>query len=649
MTTGNIWIAEDSEKHYGLNRWGLGYFYINNEGELCYKNKGADKRDETPSLIELCRQAELHPDPPANAGASTRKMEDASSLPSPTTTSLSPILLNFPDILADRINSLYRGFEAAMKKHAYTGPYQGITPVKVNNTSRAVETIVGAHPAHGLEVGTVPEMLIALSTLPPGQGILVCNGVKTPNYFTLCKLAANIGHKIILSLETLTDIRAYFKNDTFDEENIHVGLRLKPHPLPGSLGYEEYALRELHLRQADPFGLNQKEFLEAIFMFKQAGALDRLQMVHFHGAAEIPDLETLSARISEAMAIFVWALDEGASNLNILNVGGGLAVDGGIAKPGSPEATDRCDINLYCERIVREVAASCRNYDIPMPTLVSETGRAMLMPYSVLLVPVRPRVPSEADRTELTQTNKDIIEEIEILTPLCRDIDEKNAGENSYLARETVAKLNKKRLENPRSVSAQDFLHALELMEEVDLMARCPSRENSPVLHQGYFSMFQSLPDHWGLQQIFPAMPVQRLDEKPSHAAHIKDMTCDSDGVVRIFGSGWGQQNLIRIHEIGKTETYYIGFFLVGAYQEALGAYHNLFGRPKSLIVTTGEDGLPRVESARSGDTNKDALERVGYSTDDLLASFANNLALAGGDERLTGLLALILACITYK
>lgn len=583
------WRIEDSSELYNISGWGLKYFSINERGHVqVTPREGCVPIDIRDIMDEL-------------------KLRDVSA----------PLLLRFPDILDDRIRKISGCFRMAAEEYDYKGQNFVVYPIKVNQMRQVVEEIVSHGNKYniGLEAGSKPELHAVLAVNTHENSIIVCNGYKDEDYVELALLAQKMGRRIFIVVEKLNELKLIA--DVSKRLNLrpNIGVRIKL-TSSGSGKWEESG------GDVSKFGLNSSELLDALDYLQKVKMADCLKFIHFHIGSQITKIRRIKNALREAMQFYVQLSKMGYA-IEFVDIGGGLGVDYDGTRSSMGENSMNYSIQEYVNDSVSALVDVCVKNNLSQPNIITESGRSLTAHHSVLIIDV-------LETTQLPQWN-----------------DNDEIGENAHeLARELYDIWDKI---NPSRVF-EDWHDALQIREEalerfslglLDLTTRAQieklfwsvardvndmtrSMKHPPeelrkvarMLPEKYFcnfSLFQSLPDSWAIDQMFPIMPIARLDEKPTRNATLQDVTCDSDGKISNFVSPQGASHSLPVHTVKHGEHYYIGVFLVGAYQEILGDLHNLFGDTAAVHISLTKDGY-EIEQVVDGEPVADVLEYVEYS-----------------------------------
>ncbi len=556
----------DARELYNIDRWSGGYFSINDAGHVCVFPK---RNGETIDLMDVVAEAR------------SRKLAF-------------PLVVRFHDLLRDRVETINKAFATAISEAGYTSPYRGVFPIKVNQLREVVEEIIDAgKPWHfGIEAGSKPELLAALSVHSDPESLVICNGYKDTSFIQNALIGRKLGKTVILVVEKLEELAHILRvSQTMKIEPL-IGLRVRLL----SKGSGKWATSG---GENAKFGLSTADLVEASDMLHAAGLAHCLKLVHFHVGSQVPDIGTIKRAVREA-ARFYAKLSKMGHQLGYLDVGGGLGVD----YDGSRTTFDSSmnySLDEYVRDIVYTVKEVCDSESVPHPTLVSESGRAIVAQHSVLIVETFGAI-EKASRQETPTTTSggeipllaDILEIRSNLTP-------QNRLENLHDAQEIreraqsmfdLGLLDLRAKAGIETVYWQIAANIVELFRDAEHIPE-EVREIEIAIGDQYlcnFSVFQSLLDHWALGQLFPVMPIHRLNERPDRNATLVDITCDSDGKVAKFIDLQDVKETLPLHRWQPGEPYYIGFFLAGAYQDIMGDLHNLFGRVNEMHIYLDED-----------------------------------------------------------
>lgn len=535
-----------------------------------------------------------------------------------------PMVIRFQDLLRDRVVQLNKAFAASIEEEAYPAKYCGVFPIKVNQLREVIEEIqdAGKDFNYGLEAGSKPELLIAMAMHQNSDALFICNGYKDEDYIRLALHYRKIGKQIIIVAEQLSELEKII--ELAEELSVEplIGLRAKL----GTRGEGKWAMST---GDNAKFGLTTIEMIEATRLLKVAGLQSNLRLLHFHIGSQVPNIITLKKAVVEATR-FYCQLQKMGFPMGYLDVGGGLGVDYDGSRSNYESSTNYSLIE-YARDVVYNVKQICESMDVPCPDIVSESGRAITAHHSILITEVFGRI---SKRDSLLDVRKD-----EIKDQVVSDLFDMFNGKVRYGLLEMYHDALQKKAE-AESLFSHGYLDLLGRAQADSLFWKiCARLEKKAQQKRGYmpeeliglsemladqyvcnFSVFQSLLDHWALDQLFPITPLSRLNERPTVNATLVDITCDSDGKVSKFIDLEDEKAYLPLHALKKNEPYYLGIFLVGAYQDIMGDNHNLFGRVNEVHVFLDEDEDDGfyIEDTIQGFRMKDVLEGVQYTADGL-------------------------------
>ena len=583
------WRIEDSAELYNINGWGRNYFSINDKGHVQVTPKeGLAAVDLKEVMDEL-------------------QVRDVQA----------PVLLRFPDILDNRVEKISNCFKRAAKTYDYKAQNYVIYPIKVNQIREVVEEIVshGKKFNIGLEAGSKPELHAGLATIIADNALIICNGYKDENYIELALLAQKMGRNIYLVVEKLNELRTIARISKRLNIRPNIGIRIKISN-SGSGKWEESG------GDQSKFGLNSSELLEAVAFMERNNLVESLKLIHFHIGSQITKIRRIKNALREAMQFYVQLTRMGFS-INFVDIGGGLGVDYDGTRSSSSESSMNYSIQEYANDAVSALVDACVKNDLPQPNIITESGRSLSAHHSILIFEAleSTSLPSWKDSEELDENAHELARE---LYDIWDKLDAKNlyeAWHDALQIREEALELFSIGLLDLRTRAQVEKLFwsvAREVAELGNSMKHPPEelRKIARMIPDKYFcnfSLFQSLPDHWAVDQIFPIMPIARLDEKPTKTATIQDMTCDSDGKIAHFITASGLSDSLPVHQLRPAEPYYIGVFLVGAYQEILGDLHNLFGDTNAVHIDVYPDRY-EIDRIIDGETVAEVLDYVQFS-----------------------------------
>lgn len=596
------WTIDDSAALYGMNRWGEDFLTINDRGDLCVI--AGDVSVSLSSVIEQLSKNEFD----------------------------LPILLRFPDVLRQRIDRIACAFHDAIESLSYEGSYRGVFPIKVNQERAVVRDVVdAARPHHmGLEAGSKPELLIVLAELDDPDAIIVCNGYKDSEYIETAMVAQALGRRPFLVVEKPSEL----------DEIISISHRLGVRPLIGvraKLSSRGTGRWQSSSGDRAKFGLDAAQIVSMVDDLEAAGMLDCLQLLHFHIGSQVSAIRAFKDAINEAGRIYVELVKLGAP-MAFLDVGGGLGVDYDGSQTNSSQSINYT-IEEYAEDIVDGISRVTNEAGVPHPHIVTEAGRAMVAHHAILIAETIgvQRVGTAGDPDMVAKDDPAPLVELAEIGEWLEPDTVQQAWHDALSCRDALTTLFKLGLIDLRQRAVGEELFWRMVSEIRDLFSEMDDVPSEvavlpDLLADVYtmnFSLFQSMPDAWAIDQVFPIMPISRLTEKPDRPSILADLTCDSDGKLDRFVSN---QRTLPLHSLDGSP-YRLGFFLVGAYQEILGDLHNLFGDTHAAQVRLGPDSSHTIERFETGDTVSDVLSYVHFSAEQLQQTIhqAANEALKTG------------------
>jgi arginine decarboxylase len=608
------WSVEDANALYMIDRWGGGYFDVQPNGDMTVAP--LQERGRAVPIIDVLREAQalnLH----------------------------SPILIRFQDLLRHRVETLNNAFSRAIAESNYRGVYRGVFPIKVNQLREVVEEILDAGRPYnyGLEVGSKPEIYAGLALHEDNESLIVCNGYKDAAYIRMAMLGRKLGKKVILIAEKLSEVRAIVKIAA--EMNVEPWIGMRVRLLSKGAGKWATSGGE-HAK----FGLSTAEILEAMSILRDARMEYAFKLLHFHIGSQIPDIQTIKRAVREA-AMYYAKLYKAGHPLEYLDVGGGLAIDYDGSR-STFHSSMNYSIEEYATDVVYNIMDICDDEKVPHPNIVSESGRAIVAHHSVLVVqafgaiektPVEPRNILPADHKLV----RELLEIDQGLTP-DRSTEAWHDLVQIKEQAQTMFELGLLDLEVKARVENLFWEVAERLETMIDKMDPSEVPEDLRNLnleladqHICNFSVFQSLLDHWALGQLFPIVPIHRLDERPQLESTLVDITCDSDGKVSKYIDLKDVRDTLPLHEIRNGQPYYLGVFLTGAYQDIMGDIHNLFGRVNEVHVFLDEDEESGfyIEEEIPGQSIGEVLAMTQYDWRDLEKRMKAQIDLAIKQDRL--------------
>jgi arginine decarboxylase len=605
------WTVEDSKELFGLADWGLDYFSVNQQGELTVRTPDSVKGGA--SIIELVR------------GMSERGLQ-------------MPVLLRIENLLDAQIAAVNEGFAKAIAEQDYRGVYRGVFPIKVNQQSQIIEEIseFGARFNHGLEAGSKAELLIALSSLEPERGYIICNGYKDEEFITLGLGAQKLGYTIFFVVETPAEIPLLIECSKRSGVRPQLGARVKLASRVGGHWNQTSGDRSI-------FGLTSNQLIDLVDELKRHDMLDCLRLLHAHLGSQIPNIRDIRGAVMEACRYYVELVREGAPMGNI-DLGGGLAVDYQGSRSNSTHSKNYT-LEEYCVDVVEVIMSVLDPLEIEHPTIVTESGRALVAYGSILLFNVLDVTRFEAHKLPPTLDSDDeyLVRLAEVLVSLNEDTVQECYNDAVYYRDEIRELFRRGQMSlRDRSLGEDYFLEILQRIRKLDPEYHSGSPESLNLvdyladIYYGNFSVFQSLPDIWAIDQVFPIVPLHRLNERPTRQAILADITCDCDGKIDRFVVNGELQNVLPLHDLKGEEEYYLGVFLVGAYQETLGDLHNLLGDTHVVSVRLNADGSFHYVKEVEGDSVADVLSYVEYEPRELLKSFRDRAEKGVRSGRIT-------------
>lgn len=536
-----------------------------------------------------------------------------------------PVLLRIENILDAQITDLNETFIAAMKDLGFKGSFMGAYPIKVNQQKQVIDAMVhyGAAYHHGLEAGSKAELIAAMGMMIDKKAPLICNGYKDEEFVDLALHAVKLGFRCILVVEMPSELPLIIERSRVLGAKPVLGVRIKLSTQGGGHWAESGGERSI-------FGLNTTQLIHAVDLLKKEGMLDCLQMVHYHLGSQISNIREIRTAVGEACRVYAGLVKEGAG-MRYLDLGGGLAVD----YDGSQSnflSSRNYSLNEYCTDIIEAVMTTLDEEEIAHPTIITETGRALVAYYSVLLFNVLDKTifePETIPEKLPADGPPQLINMLESLNGLTIRNLQETLNDAIYYRDEVRQLFNRGQISlRERSLAENLFWTILNrILKTGKELKNAPAEINEierllADIYYCNFSLFQSLPDSWAIDQLFPVMPIHRLHEKPTRNGIIADITCDCDGKIDRFVDRFGAKRFLPLHELKDSEEYYLGVFLVGAYQETLGDLHNLLGDTNVVTVSLHQDGKYDFSGELEGDTVADILSYVEYDPKRLLMKF---------------------------
>ena len=582
------WRIEDSAELYNISGWGLKYFSINDRGHVQVTPREGYASVDLKDLMDELQVRDI----------------------------TSPVLLRFPDILDNRIEKISRCFKQAAAEYKYEAQNFIIYPIKVNQMRQVVEEIVshGKKFNIGLEAGSKPELHAVLATNIDESNLIICNGYKDENYIELALLAQKMGRHIFLVVEKLNELRLIATLAKRIGVRPNVGIRIKLSS-SGSGKWEESG------GDHSKFGLNSSELLEALDFLEKNKMKECLKLIHFHIGSQITKIRRIKTALREATQFYV-QLSKMGFNLDFLDIGGGLGVDYDGTRSSASESSMNYSIQEYANDAISALVDACEKNGLKQPNIITESGRSLTAHHSVLIFEAleTTQLPIWNENEEVSETDHELARELYDIWDKLNPPRLLESWHDALQIREEALDLFSLGMLDLRTRAQIEKLFwsvARDVNDMAQGMKHIPDElKISKMLPDKYFcnfSLFQSLPDSWAIDQMFPIMPIARLDERPTRTATIQDITCDSDGKINNFISSHGICNALPVHSLKNNESYYFGVFLVGAYQEILGDMHNLFGDTNAVHISVYADRY-EIDQIIDGETVDEVLDYVQYN-----------------------------------
>jgi arginine decarboxylase len=607
----DAWKIQDALETYEVRHWGKGYFGINERGHVAvHPNKRPEQSIDLKDLVDQLQERGIQ----------------------------LPILLRFTDILRHRVGEIYEAFKAAIAEYSYQGQYCCVYPIKVNQQRHVVEEILDfGKPYHfGLEAGSKPELLAVLALTNGDDTPIICNGFKDEEFIKMTALARKMGKQVIPVVEKFTELETIVRHAEELGVRPVLGIRIKLAARGAGRWRYSAGFRS-------KFGLTFTEALDALEFLKQRGLSDCLQLVHFHLGSQITNIRMIKSALTEVARVYV-ELHRVGAGVKYLDVGGGLGIDYDGSQTDF-ESSVNYTLQEYANDVVFRIKSVCDECGVPHPTIISESGRAVVAYHSMLVFDVLGV--SNFDRYEVPpEIPADAPQQVSDLFGIYRDLSKKNLLEGYHDAHQAMEEgLNLFNL-GGLSIEMRALIERLfwavcnKILKMVRGSDYTPEELQglAPLLSDTYFcnfSVFQSMPDSWAVHQLFPIMPIHRLNEPPTRRAVLGDITCDSDGKIDQFIDLRDVRSTLELHPF-TGEPYYLGAFLLGAYQEILGDLHNLFGDTNAVHISVDDDGSVNLDSVVKGDTVREVLSYVQYHGDELVARLRKDVERAVRNGKIT-------------
>ena len=611
-TPAKSWSPDASSQLYGVDEWGNGYFGVDEAGHVTVRLEDGKEQKEVSihEIIEGLKDRGTH----------------------------LPVLLRFRDLLHSRIAEINESFLKAMREIDYRGEYRGVYPIKVNQQRQVIEEIAefGQKYHYGLEAGSKPELIAALSHMHDPEAYIICNGYKDEEFIDLALHAQKMGLKVMLVLEMPSELDLILERAREINVLPNLGVRIRL-SARGEGKWQESA------GDNSVFGLNAAQVIQIVDKLKEQGYLGCLKMLHYHQGSQIPNIAAIREGATEAVRVYCDLVKEGAP-MGVLDIGGGMAVDYDGSHSNS-QGSCNYSVAEYCTDIVEVIAQICDKQGVAHPELISESGRAVVAYYSVLvfnILDVTQAQTSEIEPDTPDEGPQNLLNLIQVNQTLAEDNLQESYNDATYYRDQVRAQFFYGNVSlRQRGLAEAWFLHIITRISNfIRRLDDIPEdlRELSSTLvdfYYGNFSLFQSLPDSWAIDQLFPVMPIHRLGEKPRQHALLADITCDCDGKIDRFIDREDVAKVLPLHEVRSDQPYYVAVFLVGAYQETLGDLHNLLG-DTNVVGVHLENGKPVYSHEVEGDTVADVLSYVEFDPKDLVSRFRSFAEKAVNDGRIS-------------
>ncbi len=616
----STWTTKDSSSLYGLDRWGEEYFSINDYGNINVHPKGQE--GQSLDLVHLLKELK------------GRNLKP-------------PLLIRFDDILEDRIKKLHQAFQNAIEKYSYSNKYKGVFPIKCNQQRHVLQKIVsiGQEWQLGLEAGSKAELLIALALVDNPQALLICNGYKDKRYIETAILARQIGRQPVIVIEQYDEVERIINASKILGAAPLIGIRAK-------LSSQSSGRWSTSTGDQSKFGLSIPEILKAVQTLNKANLLKEVSLLHFHIGSQINDIAVLKNALQEAGQIYVELIHLGAP-MGHIDVGGGLGVDYDGSRTSSSASTNY-SLQNYANDVVATIQECCKSNNIKEPTLISESGRSICSHFSILIfnilgtsaVPVE--IPPLANNESLSVKNlRDTLNALhDIYESKTVDISKLQEAWNDALKfkEDALASFRLGFIDLTTRATAEQLTWACAkrittLMKNSSIITEDLKALNAALASTYYsnISIFRSAPDTWAIDQLFPIMPIHRLNEKPNQLGHFADLTCDSDGKLSEFIDNGKAKSLLELHSFKPNNDYWIGLFLGGAYQEVMGNLHNLFGSTNAVHIRLTKNKSYKLDHVVRANTKGAVLEAMEYDSEELLEKLriASELAIEQGNLKI--------------
>ncbi|KUJ82844.1 biosynthetic arginine decarboxylase [Microbulbifer flavimaris] len=595
------WTCEDSAELYGIRNWGAGYFDLSADGDITVNVKNSAGQTNAVSLMDIA------------SGAMERGLG-------------MPLLLRIENLLDAQVSLLNQSFARAIEQCNYRNVFRGVFPIKVNQQCQVIEEIARAgNPfSHGLEAGSKAELITALSTLENTDSLIVCNGYKDEEFINLGLQAQRLGVQVFFVVETPSEVATIIQCAEREQVRPNIGVRIKLASKVG--GYWNATSGDRSI-----FGLGSNDLIAMVDELRRHDMLDCLKLLHYHLGSQVPNIRDIRTGVLEACRYYADLVEEGAA-MGYLDLGGGLAVDYDGSKTNDTHSRNY-SLDEYCVDVVEAIMGTLDSEGVEHPVIITESGRATVAYSSVLLFDILDTTRYEPVAIDTNKIGEDDHAMLRYLKEAVDGVDADNLQESyndALYYRDEIRSLylHGQVSLRERANAENLFLHGAQkiraLLDEVDEVPA--DLESLPEalsdIYYGNFSLFQSLPDIWAIDQVFPLVPIHRHQEAPTRSAIIADITCDCDGKIDRFIGRQEEQRTLSLHELRENEDYILGAFLIGAYQETLGDLHNLFGDTNVVSVRIDEDGGFDYSREIHGDSISDVLSYVEYRPQDMFERF---------------------------
>ncbi|QKX16377.1 biosynthetic arginine decarboxylase [Microbulbifer sp. YPW1] len=609
------WTCEDSAELYGIRNWGAGYFNLNQSGEITVEVKNEAGDLHAVSLLDIAH------------GATERGLG-------------MPLLVRFDNLLDAQVARINNSFRSAIESSGYKNVFRGVFPIKVNQQCQVIEEIAraGRQFGHGLEAGSKAELIAALSILDNTDALIVCNGYKDEEFINLGLQAQRLGVQVFFVVETPSEVDTIIHCAEREQVEPNIGVRVKLASKVG--GYWNATSGDRSI-----FGLGSNDLIAMVDKLRDHKMLHCLKLLHYHLGSQVPNIRDIRTGVLEACRYYADLVEEGAA-MGYLDLGGGLAVDYDGSKTNYTHSKNY-SLDEYCVDVVEAIMGTLDSEGVDHPVIITESGRATVAYSSVLLFNILDTTSFEPIELEEDSIGDDAHPMLKNLQHALQSVTAKNLQESyndGLYYRDEIRALylhgqvslrDRALAENLFLQCAQRIRKLLDEVEQIPVDLQALPEVLSDIYYANV-SVFQSLPDIWAIDQLFPLLPVHRLDEAPTRSAIIADITCDCDGKIDRFIDRQDVRKTLPLHPLKEGEEYILGTFLVGAYQETLGDLHNLFGDTNVVSVRIDDEGHVDYSREIHGDSIADVLSYVEYSPQDLFERFRKLAERAVKEKRIT-------------